>query len=122
MKTTVNGKEIKVFGRNDISVIFTQKVNEMLSQGFVFCFDGDNAGQKAAVRAAVLVLPFLRDNSDVRFAFVTGGKDPDEILRKPDGKAIMNKIIDNAMPLVDFLWQIANSDFVITISVLCSYL
>ncbi len=27
-------------------------------------------------------MPFLRDNSDVRFAFVTGGKDPDEILRK----------------------------------------
>lgn len=49
MKTTVNGKEIKVFGRNDISVIFTQKVNEMLGQGFVFCFDNGSQGEEGKV-------------------------------------------------------------------------
>ena len=51
------------------------------NRNIVFCFDGDNAGQKAAIRACTLVLPFLRDNSDVKFAFVSGGKDPDEILK-----------------------------------------
>ena len=49
MKTTVNGKEIKVFGRNDISIVFTQKVNEMLSQGFVFCFDRGAQGEEGKV-------------------------------------------------------------------------
>jgi len=49
MKTTVNGKEIKVFGRNDISIVFTQKVKEMLSQGFVFCFDGGTQGEEGKV-------------------------------------------------------------------------
>lgn len=49
MKTTVNGKEIKVFGRNDISVIFTQKINEMLVQGYVFCFDRGTQGEEGKV-------------------------------------------------------------------------
>jgi len=82
------------------------------NRNIIFCFDGDNAGQKAAVRACNLVLPFLRDNSDVRFAFVTGGKDPDEIL-KTHGKSAMQKIIDNATPLIDFLWQIVNKNYLI---------
>ena len=82
------------------------------NRNIVFCFDGDNAGQKAAVRACTLVLPFLRETSDVRFAFVTGGKDPDEIL-KNSGKEAMKKIIDNAVPLVDFLWEIVNKNYLI---------
>ena len=57
-----------------------------------------------------IVMPFLRDVSDVRFAFVTGGKDPDEVL-KSSGADAMRKIIDDATPLVDFLWHIANAGF-----------
>ena len=82
------------------------------NRNIVFCFDGDNAGKKAAMRACVLVLPFLRDNSDVKFAFVTGGKDPDEIL-KTAGESAMKKIIDNAMPLIDFLWESVNKDYLV---------
>ena len=49
MNTMVNGKEIKVFGRNDISVVFTQKVNEMLNQRFMFCFDSGTQGEEGKV-------------------------------------------------------------------------
>ncbi len=80
------------------------------NRNIVFCFDGDGAGQKAAARACDIVMPFLRDTSDVRFAFVTGGKDPDEVL-KTSGAAAMNKIIDDATALVDFLWNLANAGF-----------
>ena len=80
------------------------------NRNIVFCFDGDGAGQKAAARACDIVMPFLRDTSDVRFAFVTGGKDPDEVL-KTSGAVAMNKIIDDATALVDFLWNLANSGF-----------
>lgn len=83
------------------------------NRNITFCFDGDAAGQKAAARAAGLVLPFIRDNSDVKFAFVTGGKDPDEVL-KSGGVDAMRKIIDNATGWVDFLWQIANTKFLTT--------
>ena len=80
------------------------------NRNIVFCFDGDAAGQKAAARACDIVMQFLRDTSEVKFAFVSGGKDPDEIL-KTAGESAMHKIIDDAIPLVDFLWNITNSGF-----------
>ncbi|MCQ2574490.1 MAG: DNA primase [Alphaproteobacteria bacterium] len=83
------------------------------NRNIIFCFDGDNAGKKAATRACNLVLPFLRDKSDVKFAFVTGGKDPDEIL-KTSGESAMKKIIDNALSLIDFLWKITNENYSIS--------
>lgn len=81
------------------------------NRNITFCFDGDAAGQKAAGRAASIVMPFLRDTSDVRFAFVTGGKDPDEVL-KTAGADAMRKIIDGAASITDFLWELANTKFV----------
>lgn len=83
------------------------------NRNIVFCFDGDTAGQKAAARAANLVLPFIRDNSDIKFAFVTGGKDPDEILKK-SGKDAMDIIINNATGLTDFIWEIANKNYIVS--------
>lgn len=83
------------------------------NRNIVFCFDGDAAGQKAAARAANLVLPFIRDNSDIKFAFVTGGKDPDEILKK-SGKDAMDTIINNATGLTDFIWDIANKNYIVS--------
>ena len=83
------------------------------NRNIVFCFDGDTAGQKAAARAANLVLPFIRDNSDIKFAFVTGGKDPDEILKK-SGKDAMDTIINNATGLTDFIWDIANKNYIVS--------
>lgn len=80
------------------------------NRNIVFCFDGDSAGQKAASRACSIAMPFLRDTSDIKFAFVSAGKDPDEIL-KTSGADAMKKIIDDALPLVDFLWQITNANF-----------
>ena len=82
------------------------------NRNITFCFDGDTAGQKAAARACGIVMPFLRDTSDIRFAFVTGGKDPDEIL-KSGGVDAMRKIIDDAVGLTDFLWDLANKNYVI---------
>ena len=80
------------------------------NRNITFCFDGDAAGQKAAVRACGIVLPFLRDNSDVRFAFVTGGKDPDEVL-KTGGMDAMKKIIDSSVSIIDFLWDTTNKTY-----------
>ena len=127
------------------------------NRNITFCFDGDAAGQKAAARAVGLMMPLLRDNSDVRFAFMPKGLDPDDILREsgvgglsprrrpgresyksqnlsnsnnnptlndsrpglrrgdkpPTPDSRMKQIIDSAIPLVDFLWQIANKNYLI---------
>lgn len=83
------------------------------NRNITFCFDGDAAGQKAAARACNIVLPFIRDTSDVKFAFVSGGKDPDEIL-KSGGADAMRKIIDDAVGLTDFLWELANKNYIVS--------
>ncbi len=83
------------------------------NRNITFCFDGDAAGQKAAARACNIVMPFIRDTSDVKFAFVSGGKDPDEIL-KTAGADAMRKIIDHAVTLTDFLWELANKNYVVS--------
>ena len=38
MKATLKGKEIKVIGKNAIEAIFTEKVQELISQGMTFSF------------------------------------------------------------------------------------
>ena len=49
MKTTVNGKEIKVWDRNAISEVLTREVNKMLNAGFVFYFNSGSQGEEARV-------------------------------------------------------------------------
>jgi len=74
----------------------------------IFCFDGDTAGRKAAARAAEIVMPLLKSEYKISFAFVPAGKDPDEIIRTGGD---MNVVLNAAMPLPDFLWSRANAEF-----------
>lgn len=82
------------------------------NRNITFCFDGDKAGQKAAARALSLAMPLLRPESDIRFAFVAAGSDPDDILKQKDGSAQMKRIIDSAVSLERFLWELINKNFV----------
>ncbi|MCL1902014.1 MAG: DNA primase, partial [Alphaproteobacteria bacterium] len=84
------------------------------NRNITFCFDGDTAGQKAAARALDIIAPLIRDTSDIRFAFMPAGSDPDDILRRANGTAAMKKIIDDSLPLMGedgFLWKFLNSNF-----------
>lgn len=45
MKTTVNGKEIKLYGDKELSEIFTQKVNEYLAKGFLVWYSHCSGSQ-----------------------------------------------------------------------------
>ncbi|EKD77123.1 MAG: DNA primase, partial [uncultured bacterium] len=64
----------------------------------IFCFDGDNAGQKAAWKALTFSLPLLRDGLNIRFLFLPQTEDPDSCVRKI-GKDAFEKLIDNATDL-----------------------
>jgi DNA primase len=79
----------------------------------VFCFDGDAAGQKAAGRAASLVMPLLNAEMTIKFAFMPDGKDPDEVLSAAKGVGVMDKIITSAKLIPDFAWELANKNFLI---------
>jgi DNA primase len=68
----------------------------------VFCFDGDNAGRKAAWRALENTLPALADGKNAVFLFLPDGEDPDDFVRKR-GKAAFEGALDAAVPLSEFL-------------------
>jgi DNA primase len=69
----------------------------------IFCYDGDNAGKKAAWRALENTLPMLRDGMIARFLFLPDGEDPDSMVRK-EGKDAFEHRLDSALPLSDFLF------------------
>ena len=69
----------------------------------ILCFDGDEAGRRAASRACERILPLLKPNQSVRFAFLPEGEDPDSLL-KAGGAPSLQKILDAALSLFDFIW------------------
>src|SRR4029450_9634420 len=73
-----------------------------LTDTVVFCFDGDNAGRKAAWRALENPLPVLADGKNALFLFLPDGEDPDDFVRQR-GKAAFERAIASAVPLSEFL-------------------
>jgi DNA primase len=68
----------------------------------VFCFDGDEAGRRAAWRALENTLPVLADGKSARFLFLPDGEDPDDYIRRR-GKDAFEALVNKALPLSDFL-------------------
>ena len=72
---------------NCVATLGTSATREHLERVFrttseiVFCFDGDEAGKKAAWRALEIALPLLRDGREVYFMFLPEGQDPDDFIR-----------------------------------------
>jgi DNA primase len=71
----------------------------------ILCFDGDNAGRKAAERAALRALNHIKPGNSLSFCFLPNGEDPDSLLQK-GGRDTLDHLISKASPLVDVLWQI----------------
>ncbi|MDP1751229.1 MAG: DNA primase [Reyranella sp.] len=68
------------------------------------CFDGDNAGRRAASRAAERALPLLRAGKSLRFLALPAGEDPDSVIRSRGAEAI-RRVLDLARPLSDVVWD-----------------
>ena len=70
----------------------------------IFCFDGDNAGRKAAWTALENALPQMRDGRQAGFLFLPEGEDPDSLIRR-EGAAAFEQRLLNAQPLSGFLFD-----------------
>jgi len=68
----------------------------------LLCFDGDNAGQRAALRAAMRALPMLRPGCTLGFVTMPAGEDPDDVVRR-GGAAAFEALADRAESLFDRL-------------------
>jgi DNA primase len=83
------------------TAIHVQKLLRQVDR-IVFCFDGDNAGRKAAWRALENSLEALPDQKTIGFVFLPETHDPDSYVRE-FGKDDFNRMIAQATPLSDFL-------------------
>jgi DNA primase len=70
----------------------------------VLCFDGDNAGQKAGMRAALRALPMLDYGKSLELVRLPDDQDPDDLVRN-SGVAAFNKVVGQAESLVAFIWN-----------------
>jgi DNA primase len=70
----------------------------------IFCYDGDNAGKKAAWRALENTLSVIRDGMVAKFLFLPEKEDPDTMVRK-EGKDAFEQRIKNSTTLSEFLFE-----------------
>lgn len=70
----------------------------------ILCFDGDAAGQRAAMRAVTRALPLLRPAHSLRIVRMPKGQDPDELI-KAHGPQAMETVLGEAQSLLDTLWS-----------------
>lgn len=70
----------------------------------VLCFDGDNAGARAALRAAERALPLLKPGKTLRFMTLPSGEDPDSLVQARGAEGF-SKLMAGAHQLADVVWQ-----------------
>jgi DNA primase len=70
----------------------------------ILCFDGDSAGQKAAMRAVTRALPMLRPAHSLKIVRMPAGMDPDDLIAR-DGVASLESVLAQPRSLLDTLWE-----------------
>jgi len=75
----------------------------------ILCFDGDSAGRKAAVRAALRALPLIGPDRTLRFVELPAGHDPDDVVRGAgnlqEGRDAFEALLARPEPLDERLWR-----------------
>jgi DNA primase len=94
---------------NAVATLGTALTREHLGRLFrvvpdlVFCFDGDEAGLRAAWRALETALAYLSEGRSVGFLFLPNGEDPDSLVRA-EGPGLFERA-EAVMPLSTFLFD-----------------
>ena len=76
----------------------------------VFCFDGDDAGRRAAWKALESTLPQMEDGRQARFLFLPQGEDPDSMVRQEGSDQFTQRIKHQALSLDNFLFRELEGD------------
>ena len=90
-----------------LGTALTEQQIEMLwrmTEKPLLCFDGDSAGQKAALRAADRALSLLKPGHSLQFVTLPDGQDPDDLLKSSGPQALLS-LLESSEPLVERLWK-----------------
>lgn len=84
------------FGQDNLKKLFR------MADSVVFCFDGDSAGQNAALRSMKIAAEVVDEKKRCKFAFLPGGLDPDEYVRN-FGAEEFRDLISKSQPMSKFM-------------------
>ena len=92
----------------NLGTALTEKQIAILNQFFneiVICFDGDESGYKAAVRAAENSVRELKPEKQISFLFLPGGEDPDTFISKNGKEKFIKYYETNKILIHEFLFD-----------------
>lgn len=75
-----------------------------------FCFDGDEAGRKAAWRALKEALTELKDSREIYFCFLPEGEDPDSYIKKVGEKGFTDFLQHESQALSHYFFTHLSSE------------
>ena len=70
----------------------------------ILCLDGDNAGENAAWRFIVKVLPIIKTGFEITFVWLPKNRDPDQMINNSKEEFI--SMINSPQSLIDTIWSI----------------
>jgi len=73
-----------------------------ITNEIVFCFDGDQAGRKASIKALELVLPLLNMHKEIKFLILEPNEDPDSFIHQYGVERFKQKV-NSAFTTFDFI-------------------
>ena len=70
----------------------------------IICLDGDESGQKAALRIAEKLFPLINETNKIYFSIMPEGKDPDDYI-KQNGKDGLLNLLKEKKIIQSFIWN-----------------
>ena len=70
----------------------------------LLCFDGDKAGQRAAIRVVDRSLGLLKPGHSLKFVYLPDGEDPDSFVAG-HGERAFEGLLSKGVPLANVLWS-----------------
>ena len=70
----------------------------------IICLDGDESGQKAALRIAEKLLPLINEKNKIYFSIMPNGIDPDDYIRQKGKNGLVNLLKDKEI-IQSFIWN-----------------
>jgi len=92
----------------NLGTALTNKQILLLGQFFseiIICFDGDESGYKAALRAAENSLKYLKPEKQISFLFLPNGEDPDSFVENKGKEHFLKYSIDNKLQIHNFIFN-----------------
>ena len=74
-----------------------------LTNSVVICYDADEAGINASLRAIQMLLPH---NMDISLVIIPDGKDPDEYIKKNGATALFAELTNNTLSAIDYIYKV----------------